>query len=153
MKTEDRSRIRSRAKSLTAAQRRLMDQLVSLREKHGLSQAEVARRMGVHQSTVARIEAYDSNPTFSTLRRYAMAIEVRLRLEAYTDDGSDYAPSEPSSAAGTAATQPHMLGDLSMTVRNWSDGWKFASGLSAPQHASAWRTKATAESTAAGVKK
>lgn len=153
MRTEDRSRIRSRAKSLTAAQRQLMDQLVDLRKKHRLSQPEVARRMGVHQSSVARIEAYDSNPTFSTLRRYALAIEARLRLEAYTDDGSDYAPSERSSAAGTDEAQSDLLVDPSAMGRNLPDGWKFESGFSGTHHIITWPAKATAEFTAAGVKK
>ena len=153
MKTEDRSRIRSRAKSLTAAQRQLMDQLVDLREKQGLSQAEVAQRMGVHQSSVARIEAYDSNPTFSTLRRYALAIEARLRLEAYADDGSDYAPSERSSADGTAEAQSGLPRDPSTMGRNLPDGWKFEYGVSGTHHIITWHAKAKVGFAKVGIKK
>lgn len=135
MTTESRSRIRSRAKSLTAAQRQLMDQLVDLREKHGLSQAEVARRMGVHQSSVARFEAYDSNPTFSTLRRYALAIEARLRLEAFTDNGSDYAPSESTAAGSQTPQHIYLVTDFSMGSASNLNGWKFE-----PAHADSART-------------
>ena len=51
------------------------------RKRAGLSQAELARRMGVTQQQTQRLEDTDrSNPTVATLRAVAAALGVRLRL-------------------------------------------------------------------------
>jgi transcriptional regulator with XRE-family HTH domain len=42
----------------------------------GLSQAEVAARIGTTQSAVARLESGDTDPRFGTLERYAKAVGV-----------------------------------------------------------------------------
>ena len=57
--------------------------LVRLRRANGLSQADIAERMGISQPAVAKLERYDANPTLSTLSRYADAAEIRIhsRLE------------------------------------------------------------------------
>lgn len=54
--------------------RRLVDELVSLRRARGLSQTEVAARMGTSQSAVARLEASAGDLKVSTLERYAAAV-------------------------------------------------------------------------------
>ena len=53
-------------------------QLVSLRRELGLSQAEVAARMGTSQSAVARFEAGDLDVRLSTVQRYTTALGARL---------------------------------------------------------------------------
>jgi ribosome-binding protein aMBF1 (putative translation factor) len=53
-------------------------QLVSLRRELGLSQAEVASRMGTSQSAVARFEAGDLDVRLSTVQRYTTALGARL---------------------------------------------------------------------------
>src|SRR5574341_667281 len=75
-----------------AAKSDLWLQLVEARQAAGLTQAEMAQRMGVSQAQVARIEkrGYDAY-TLNTLRRYVRALgegfslEVRIRLP---EDGS-----------------------------------------------------------------
>jgi predicted transcriptional regulator len=61
---------------------RVARQLIAARNRAGLSQAEVARRMGTTQSTVARLESGQRLPAMSSLQRYASAIghwlDVRL---------------------------------------------------------------------------
>jgi len=54
------------------------------RREVGLSQTEVAARMGTSQSAVARLEAGSTDVRLSTLLRYAEAIgmELDVRLEA-----------------------------------------------------------------------
>jgi len=54
------------------------------RVDRGLSQTEVAARMGTSQSAVARLEAGSTDVRLSTLLRYAEAIglELDVRLEA-----------------------------------------------------------------------
>lgn len=45
-----------------------------LRTEAGLTQAELARRMGTTQSAIARIEGGGSRPTLETLERLAAAV-------------------------------------------------------------------------------
>ena len=56
-----------------------IDQLIALRKRRGLSQAEVAARMGRSQSEVSDIETMSTDPRLSTLRRYALAIGVTVK--------------------------------------------------------------------------
>lgn len=64
------------------AQRRqqLLAELVSHRYAVGLSQADVAQRMGTSQPAVARLEAGGVDARMSTLERYAAAIGARLEM-------------------------------------------------------------------------
>ena len=64
-----------------AAEQDLWLQLVEARLAAGLTQAELAEKMGVSQSQVARVEkdGYD-NYTLNTLRRYAKAVGKKLRV-------------------------------------------------------------------------
>ena len=60
----------------------LLDELLGARTRAGLSQAEVARRMGTHAPAVARLEAARGSgkhsPSVSTLRKYAAAVGKKL---------------------------------------------------------------------------
>lgn len=61
-------------KEMAARRRALTDALVARRLELGLSQTEVAARMGTSQSAVARFEAGTADLRLSTLERYAAAI-------------------------------------------------------------------------------
>jgi ribosome-binding protein aMBF1 (putative translation factor) len=63
--------------------RRLVTDLTAERQAAGLSQTEVAARMGTSQSAVARLESGEADTRASTLERYAAAIgcEINWRLE------------------------------------------------------------------------
>lgn len=63
-------------------QRELGAELASRRQVLGLSQTEVAARMGTSQSAVARLEAGALDVRLSTLARYARALgdDVDVRL-------------------------------------------------------------------------
>lgn len=65
-----------------AAKKELWLQLVEARQAAGLTQAEIARRLGVSQAQVARIEkrGYDAY-TLTTLRRYVQALGAGFALE------------------------------------------------------------------------
>ena len=52
-----------------------MEALVKARREHGLSQTEIAARMGTSQSAVARLERGDLDVRLSTLERYAAAVD------------------------------------------------------------------------------
>ena len=62
-----------------------LDALLSARREAGLSQAEVARRMKIKASSLARIEASlasrEHSPSFSTLQRYAAACGRKLIIK------------------------------------------------------------------------
>ena len=72
-------------KEMAARRRELVDQLVSHRVSLGLSQTEVAARMGTSQSAVARLESGAGDVRLSTLERYAQAvggvIDLQLRKQ------------------------------------------------------------------------
>lgn len=70
--------IEQRADDLIVADSELIAALISMREKHGLSQGAVAARMGVSQPTVSKFERYDTNPRLSTIRRYALAVNASV---------------------------------------------------------------------------
>ncbi|ANX03409.1 helix-turn-helix domain-containing protein [Immundisolibacter cernigliae] len=62
----------------------LIAQLIEARARAGLTQAQVAERMGTQQTAVARLEGGRVRPSLATLRRYAEATGARIvvRLEA-----------------------------------------------------------------------
>lgn len=72
-------------------ERTLLRTLAEKREATGISQREVARRMGTSQSAVARLERGEVDPKLSTLERFAAAIgqEVDWRLKAARRRGKD----------------------------------------------------------------
>jgi ribosome-binding protein aMBF1 (putative translation factor) len=53
----------------------------TLRKAAGLTQKELATRMGTTASAIARLEAGGTTPTFATLEHLADALGVQLRLE------------------------------------------------------------------------
>ena len=57
---------------------RLAMEIHALREKRGLSQRELAERLGTTQSAVARLEAGNVSPSLPTLERIAKALEAEL---------------------------------------------------------------------------
>ena len=58
-------------------------ELIAARTQAGLTQADVAERMGTTQSTVARLEGGKALPSMRSLQRYAQAVGCRavVRLE------------------------------------------------------------------------
>ncbi|WP_205857155.1 helix-turn-helix domain-containing protein [Phytoactinopolyspora endophytica] len=55
-------------------------QVIALRLRHGLTQAELAERCGMDQGDISRIERGSTNPTARTLQRIAEALEADVRL-------------------------------------------------------------------------
>ena len=59
---------------------RLGDEIQRLREAAGLTQAELAFRMGTRQPTIARLERGGTTPTVTTLMKIARALGVHLTV-------------------------------------------------------------------------
>jgi DNA-binding XRE family transcriptional regulator len=55
-------------------------QFIELRERRGMTQAELAAATGLHQADISRIERGAANPTERTLLRIADALDAELRL-------------------------------------------------------------------------
>ncbi|MEV5412809.1 helix-turn-helix transcriptional regulator [Thermopolyspora sp. NPDC052614] len=55
---------------------RLIETLVGIRRQRGMTQAEVAERMGHSEPAVSGFERLGGDPHLSTIRRYALAIGV-----------------------------------------------------------------------------
>ena len=62
---------------------RRMRELAARRQDAGLSQTEIAARMGTSQSAVARLESGEADVRTSTLERYAAALgtEITWKLQ------------------------------------------------------------------------
>lgn len=58
-------------------------ELITARTSAGLTQGEVAERMGTTQSVIARLESGRRTPSLRTLQRYAEAVGARavVRIE------------------------------------------------------------------------
>ena len=57
-------------------------QVFDLREKHGLTQAQLAERCAIDQGDISRIERGSTSPTARTLQRIAEALDADVRLVA-----------------------------------------------------------------------
>ena len=58
----------------------LAQALIEARSRAGLTQGELARRMGTTQSVVARMEGGRVKPSTRTLERFAKATGMRLKI-------------------------------------------------------------------------
>ncbi len=76
-------------KEIAARRRALADDLAARRVALGLTQTEVAARMGTSQSAVARMETGGSDLRLSTVERYAAAVGAIIdwSLRSGTDGG------------------------------------------------------------------
>src|SRR4030042_5309067 len=63
----------------------LLDELLKARDEAGLTQEDVAKRMGTSRPAVARIEAGGGSkrhsPSIATLRKYADAVGCKLQIK------------------------------------------------------------------------
>jgi len=69
-----RLRADEQAARMAEARGRLVRELAEQRQAAGLSQTEIAARMGTSQSAVARLESGTADVRASTLERYAAAV-------------------------------------------------------------------------------
>lgn len=63
----------------------LIGALIDARRKARLTQTQIAERMGIAQSNVARLEAGQGNPTWATIFKYALASGLRPKLTFVAD--------------------------------------------------------------------
>ena len=63
------------------AEFRLAEQLIEARINSGLSQEELAKKMGTSQSTIARLESGASMPSMRTLSKFAKATNCEMQIQ------------------------------------------------------------------------
>lgn len=73
--------LKEHAKEILKVQRSFIEDLIEQRRVQRMSQSDVAELMGITQSAVSLFEHYDSNPTLSSIRRYALAVNADLVME------------------------------------------------------------------------
>jgi ribosome-binding protein aMBF1 (putative translation factor) len=71
---------------MSQERRQLVADLTARRQAAGMSQTEVAARMGTSQSAVARLEAGEADARASTLERYAAAIGGQIAWSLHDPD-------------------------------------------------------------------
>ena len=80
-----RPEVRAEVERIERDEGHLLDALLKARREAGLTQADVAKKMGTQPPSVARLERAlatgKHSPSLSTLRKYAQACGKRLVLE------------------------------------------------------------------------
>jgi len=59
----------------------IIDQLIQARIKHKLTQKELAKRVGIKQSNISRLETGNYNPTLKFLKKLAYSLGKEIHLE------------------------------------------------------------------------
>jgi ribosome-binding protein aMBF1 (putative translation factor) len=77
--------VRAEVERITRDESELLDSLLKARQEAGLSQADVAERMGTQAPAIARLERAlatgKHSPSVATLRKYVKACGKRLVLQ------------------------------------------------------------------------
>jgi transcriptional regulator with XRE-family HTH domain len=103
----------------------ILDKLVKLRKALGLTQKDVADRMGVRQPTVSSFENESSDPRLSTLQRYARAVEGRIGFSLALPENCDWVPrpDRPKYTGGASAAHSAQVKDPeTMFAARWVNG-------------------------------
>ncbi len=91
----------------------VVGEMIEARLAAGLTQAEIAVRMGTSQSVVARLENARHMPTFDLVSRYAAAIDRRIDIHLVPSDSDPCAGQRPMispAGFGEPRSQEHLAG-------------------------------------------
>lgn len=79
----------------------LAEAMIEARKRAGLSQAQVAEKMGTRQPVVARLESGRASPTFATLLSFGKAVGQKLVVAFEPQRAAAASRSEPQRAAAS----------------------------------------------------
>lgn len=65
----------------TAFANAVATRIIEFRAAHGLSQSALARRLGMKQPAIARLEAGDHEPSLTTLSRIACGLGIEFHID------------------------------------------------------------------------
>lgn len=117
------SPVRARAKVLARADREMRADLVRIRRESGLSQQQIAERMGVTQQAVHKLERYDADPRQSTLQRYANAVGALVEHRVYVDHGQSLYLAEDAGWVSVRNERRHSVTRVSRPRSTAVEGW------------------------------
>lgn len=80
----------------------IADQVILWRTREGISQEELANRIGTSHSAISRLESGQHSTNVETLRRVAAALGVHMRIQFEPD--AESVPTNGSSRAHALAT-------------------------------------------------
>ncbi|WP_262315121.1 helix-turn-helix domain-containing protein [Lacticaseibacillus parakribbianus] len=75
--------VKNQLSTVTPTEQSIIETLAQLqteRQRQGLSQRDLAQRIGMTQPQLAKIERLDSLPTLATLGRYAAGLGLTVKL-------------------------------------------------------------------------
>ena len=76
--------VKAEVNKLNREELAILDEILAARKEAGLSQAQIAKRMGTQPPAIARLEnalaTGKHSPSLSTLRKYAAALGKRVEL-------------------------------------------------------------------------
>jgi DNA-binding XRE family transcriptional regulator len=102
--SEDVERWRAEDPEFRAAQdelapyREIATQVILLRTRHGISQEELARRVGTSKSAIVRLESGRHRPNMETLRRVAAAFGGSISVTITVPESDERGPSSAAFA-------------------------------------------------------
>ena len=83
-------------------------QVIRLRMARGLTQAQLAERVGTTQSSIARLESGGREPSLSFLRRVVKALDGQLEISILPEDkAAAYAPSQELVQSAAEPREPY----------------------------------------------
>ena len=59
----------------------IMNEMLKLREKSGMSQSQLSKRTGITQPDISRLENGKANPSIATLKKLARAFGKKLQVQ------------------------------------------------------------------------
>lgn len=121
---------RDMARRMAAERAALVRDLVARRQAAGLSQTEIAARMGTSQSAVARLEAGTADVRASTLERYAAAVGTQISWQPFLHNDPD--PSRTTRPIMTPDSAAHPSGGPHPHRQQDPPGWPTGPRQAAP---------------------
>jgi len=92
-------------------------EVARLRMLRGLTQAELAQRVGTHQSSISRLESGEREPSLSFLRRVVEALDGRLKVHVVAEEKAVSVKQEDIATTTTGWS----LSEKTCDIVNWTD--------------------------------
>lgn len=80
----------------TALARAVAIEVIRYRSEHGLSQSALARKLGVSQAVVGRLELGEHEPKIATLSKLARTLGLRFTIDIHPDDQETTRSNDPT---------------------------------------------------------
>ena len=62
-------------------EQQIIQAVLTLRLKKGLSQKQLAKKVGTRQPSISRLESGDYNPSLNFLKKLAEALDAKLKID------------------------------------------------------------------------